>query len=210
MSLKIFAAGVAAVVATTGVAQATTVITPTVVGSSGSYSGYPDIDAADQGPGSDVTDWASASQGVNSFLNLDLGALYTLAGFTATDRVTSGGINGGFVGGLTDFTTAFTLQVFTDATFLTPLSGILSFNHTAPVGPTQPSDFAFTGGLGNIQAQYVQYHVTATSGANPGLSNINFTAVPEPATWGMMLIGFGLAGGAMRSRRKGATQTAIA
>ena len=27
-------------------------------------------------------------------------------------------------------------------------------------------------------------------------------AVPEPATWGMMLIGFGLIGGAMRRRTK--------
>ena len=27
-------------------------------------------------------------------------------------------------------------------------------------------------------------------------------AVPEPATWALMLLGFGFVGGAMRSRRK--------
>jgi len=34
------------------------------------------------------------------------------------------------------------------------------------------------------------------------------TAVPEPATWSMMLIGFGAMGAALRSRRKPATTTA--
>lgn len=38
---------------------------------------------------------------------------------------------------------------------------------------------------------------------------LDATAVPEPATWGMMVIGFGLVGGALRSRRRsGALATA--
>jgi probable HAF family extracellular repeat protein len=32
-------------------------------------------------------------------------------------------------------------------------------------------------------------------------------AVPEPATWGLMLVGFGLVGGAMRTRRRSTTVT---
>jgi hypothetical protein len=42
---------------------------------------------------------------------------------------------------------------------------------------------------------------------NPGYSHITFfntgsTAVPEPATWAMMLLGFGLVGAAMRHRQR--------
>jgi hypothetical protein len=32
------------------------------------------------------------------------------------------------------------------------------------------------------------------------LDNVSISAVPEPATWAMMLLGIGLIGGAMRSR----------
>ena len=41
----------------------------------------------------------------------------------------------------------------------------------------------------------------ATYGPNR-LGTINLAAVPEPATWGMMIGGMGLAGGALRNRRK--------
>ena len=36
----------------------------------------------------------------------------------------------------------------------------------------------------------------------PVLDNVAVTAVPEPATWGMMLLGFGAVGGMVRSRRR--------
>lgn len=39
----------------------------------------------------------------------------------------------------------------------------------------------------------------------PALDNVSISAIPEPATWAMMIIGFGAAGGAIRSaRRRGA------
>lgn len=41
-------------------------------------------------------------------------------------------------------------------------------------------------------------------GDNSGTITLDVTAVPEPATWAMMIAGFGLVGGAMR-RRKTAT-----
>ena len=43
--------------------------------------------------------------------------------------------------------------------------------------------------------------VTGTSGGGSFGGNLNVTAVPEPATWGMMLLGFGAIGFAMRRRR---------
>lgn len=41
--------------------------------------------------------------------------------------------------------------------------------------------------------------------AYPGYTNILFTpssAVPEPATWGLMIVGFGIVGGGLRRRRR--------
>jgi hypothetical protein len=61
-----------------------------------------------------------------------------------------------------------------------------------------PSRFAtktFSYGLLNSTTDFF-YNVTSNSMA------ISITAVPEPATWMMMLIGFGMVGGAARYRRR--------
>jgi hypothetical protein len=47
-----------------------------------------------------------------------------------------------------------------------------------------------------------------TDGDLPGFLAQQFGAVPEPATWAMMVMGFGLVGGAMRRRRKVAVRFA--
>lgn len=44
--------------------------------------------------------------------------------------------------------------------------------------------------------------VGTAAGAGVFAGTISFAAVPEPATWGMMILGFGLVGGALRSRKK--------
>lgn len=38
------------------------------------------------------------------------------------------------------------------------------------------------------------------SAYGPAIDNVSITAVPEPATWGLMLVGFGLTGAAIRRR----------
>lgn len=45
---------------------------------------------------------------------------------------------------------------------------------------------------------------TGTCDLNFRVSGVTPSAVPEPATWAMLIAGFGLAGGAMRTRRKAA------
>ena len=65
--------------------------------------------------------------------------------------------------------------------------------------------------------QHFAYNVTGTGGSDQisfafqnqpayfALDNISLSAVPEPATWAMMIGGFGMVGGAMRRRRSSAT-----
>ncbi len=183
-----------------GAAQAATVVPVSAIGSS-SFPGYNDFFAVDTGPGSATTDWSSFSQGSASKLNLDLGAVYNLATAFVTDRVTSGGGNGGYVGGTTDFTTSYSLQAFTDATFTTTLGAAFVFNKATPVAPTGVASFLDTESVAGLSGRFIQYSVLASNGANAGLSNIQFdTAVPEPATWGLMLAGFGMVGFAARRR----------
>ncbi len=42
---------------------------------------------------------------------------------------------------------------------------------------------------------------TAAGFYGPALDNVSIAAVPEPATWMMLILGFGLVGGAMRRRK---------
>lgn len=97
---------------------------------------------------------------------------------------------GGFTlagGGLDNFITTFNSAAF--ATY----DGVSNISGVAGVVATQP--FSFQTDQGAIVINNV--------------TNITFSAavaadaaVPEPATWGMMLLGFGLAGASMRSRRR--------
>ncbi|MEO5492397.1 MAG: choice-of-anchor C family protein [Sphingomonas sp.] len=43
---------------------------------------------------------------------------------------------------------------------------------------------------------------TGTTAFGAALDNVNVTAVPEPATWALMILGFGAVGGVMRRRRQ--------
>jgi hypothetical protein len=183
-------------------ANAAIILAVSATGSS-SYPTYPAADAIDQGVGSDVTDWASFGEGTSSFLDLDLGVVETLQTAFVTDRVTSGGPNGAYFGGLSDYTTQFSLQAFTDATFTTPIGLADIFNEPVPGGPITPASFQHTEGLGGLTGEYIRYQVLATQGVNPGLSDIHFdgTAVPEAATWAMMLLGFFGVGTMMRRSR---------
>jgi hypothetical protein len=48
--------------------------------------------------------------------------------------------------------------------------------------------------------------------SGPGSTSFNpiVAAAPEPATWGMMIVGFGLAGASLRRRRRGASNLRLA
>jgi hypothetical protein len=58
-------------------------------------------------------------------------------------------------------------------------------------GVNQPGPFSTT----------VRYDITFTGASGGNFNGTgNLTAVPEPATWAMMIMGFGLVGGVMRRR----------
>ena len=175
-------------------------VTPISAIGSSSFGGYEDFNAVDTGANRAVTDWSSLSEGTASFLNLDLGAVYTLGSASVTDRVTSGSSNGSFVGGTTDFTTKYSLTGYTDATFTTVIGSAFVKSNMTPVSPTTPSDFASTINLTGLTARYVRYNVLEANGGNVGISDITFNTVPEPASWALMIIGFGMVGVAARRR----------
>lgn len=53
---------------------------------------------------------------------------------------------------------------------------------------------------GGVLMDRMTFVSTAGGRLNTGLDNVGITAVPEPATWAMMIGGFALAGAAMRRR----------
>ena len=152
----------------------------------------------------EVTDWAANGTGAGSFLNLTFAGVETISSLFLTDRTTSGGNNGAFAGGTTDFTTQFSLQAFTDSTFTVPIGPALTFSKTTPTSPTTIASFQVTEPLGGLIAQYVRYTVNAANGPNPGLADIEFdvgTVLPEPLS--ISLLCGGLLGlGVVRRRRR--------
>jgi len=171
---------------TSGIASAT-VITPVAATGSSQYATYPASDAVDTGAGRYTTDWAANGTGNGSFLNLDLGAVYSLANALITDRTTSGGDNGTFKGGTADFTTQFSVQAYTDATFATTFGPALTFMKAVPSNPTATAQFLYTALLNGLTTEFVRYTVVAANGPNPGLADIEFTTVPEPASFALLI-----------------------
>ena len=91
---------------------------------------------------------------------------------------------------------------------------IYSHNGSNPSGPLADYTLFFTPDSGGTVSFAFGANYNFSSNANdvagPILDNVSLTmasapvggAVPEPATWGMMILGFGVVGGAMRRRRR--------
>jgi len=97
-----------------------------------------------------------------------------------------------------------TLQLFSGASLLSTVNVLLNrddlMNQTITYNGAffDNFSFAYTDAAGNP--------FTGGDGTNTGLTevidNVQFGAVPEPATWAFMIFGFGAIGGAMRRQRK--------
>jgi len=86
--------------------------------------------------------------------------------------------------------------------FLVPYTIAISSSDTITFNP-------FTATFGNYQFAFNLLQLTSGGGpAAQGFLTASVSAVPEPATWAMMLIGFGAIGFAMR--RRNAVKTRVA
>lgn len=167
--------------------------------------------------------------GIGAFSNVGGAPVGGLDGNTALNQVRAlsiSGVDGGNVNGLIG---VFLGDNPASGAFPTSQSGI-SFSSLSPL--LQQAFWIGDGltgtGTGSLQQFFAPVGATrlflapldlAGSYANNSGSaavTINFTsssvvgAVPEPSTWLMMILGFGLVGGTLRSRRRAATGLAAA
>jgi hypothetical protein len=105
---------------------------------------------------------------------------------------------------------AFTIN-FGEDQFFGTLSGASQASGTANIFDLL-INYSITGGTGrflNASGAFTGSG-TANTSTRPSIVSLNFSAVPEPATWAMMLLGFGVVGASMRRRRKITTVPTIA
>ena len=135
-------------------------------------------------------------------LTFDLGGLYKLAGLTVWNY--NFGVEE-YASTLDRAANAFTLAISTDGVTYTD---ILADNFSRGTGKLLAGEsYGLSGAARFVRLNLTGNHQSdpATYGYAPvGLSEVRFegSAVPEPATWAMMIIGFGAAGSAVRVSRR--------
>ena len=148
------------------------------------FPGYDVGFAIDTGPDAIFSDYASQGGNIDTFIEFDLGQPYTLSEIIFTDRVTSGGPNHAWFGGLFDFVFAFNyiLSVDDDFTNGDGISDDIVFEVEAvePDGDVPDESeielLQTSATIPDVLAQYVRWEITDTLGQNPGASNFEFIA----------------------------------
>jgi hypothetical protein len=74
------------------------------------------------------------------------------------------------------------------------------FTGAGPESGSSVNGFVANGGTG-FYSITEQYHLVSTGAGGGASSTISMLAVPEPATWGLMIMGFGGIGALVRGRR---------
>ncbi len=83
-----------------------------------------------------------------------------------------------------------------------PAASIGSYTIAAGAGVWNGASFTFNSGTAtSVVLSFVDLNLEA-GGNDFGIDDITLTAVPEPATWGLMIAGFGLVGLISRRRRR--------
>ena len=134
---------------------------------------------------------AQTSQNYNTPMTGNFGALMPIINFRFTDGILDISNAAGYSYGLAaNFTFKFEdlTNPFTDATVISN-SGFISLSQ---------SNFSMDKGVVTFSAPF--FSATKTADLTVHLGTVG--AVPEPGMWAMTILGFGLAGFALRGRRK--------
>jgi hypothetical protein len=138
----------------------------------------------------------SPTNGVFQSVATTIGSLYTLS-FWVGNQAGFGGAVSGF------YSTPSTAGLFINDTFV---NNFTNANETAATANWKQFTYGFTATSANTKIAFLNN--TPVIDNYLGLDDVSLTsAVPEPATWLMMIMGFGLVGGTMRRR---AARTAFA
>lgn len=96
-------------------------------------------------------------------------------------------------------------QILTIRGFLGGIEqGVEGYNlaNTATFVPSYTNWTGFSAsGLSGVTIDTLSIELNAGEGYFQAIDNVQLSAVPEPATWATMIVGFGLAGAALRRRR---------
>lgn len=203
---KLLMTGALALVGTAGVAQAAPIITFTA-GGSGSAAGTTAFQTFDQvasgtSIGANTTVYAATATGATRPLGASGNFAATGAGGSYTATFAPSSIFSFVIGSLDTYNQL--ILRYSDGTLAADLTG------DAIIGTTVP-----TASMGSATSTAVNGLVTYTVTSGPLLGSATFlsgttpafeydtlsaSAVPEPAAWGMMILGFGLVGGVLRRR----------
>lgn len=130
--------------------------------------------------------------GGSDYLAVRTGGVATLQGTTAYDSVSF------FLGSIDTYNTVRLLdtlggviQTFTGSDFIIPADG-------DQTDPNTNRRVTITRGAGDAAIGGIQFESSQNAAE---VDNVVF-AVPEPTTWAMMLVGFGMMGASMRYRRR--------
>lgn len=154
----------------------------TVIASATPFNATYDKSNASDGALGNATngDYSSASLGVATFLDFDLGSEQAIGGFELVQRLFAG-----------DRATSFDLLFSNDPTFTTLVD-------TRSYGD---SSMFVSDEFEAVNARYVRYDVTGASGNNIGAQEMSFLVeAPEPGSTAMLVVGF--AGILMGRRRR--------
>ena len=157
----------------------TEIHTPTVIGGYAAYNGdYALQNAANGVLGTDYSgrEYATNAGGTGTYVDFDMGATISIAGFDFFDRI-----------GAVDRITAFDLIFSNDPAFVTTVD-------TRSFAPGSQWGYGET--FTPVDARYVRFQATAGVGGNPGMQEMIFykSTVPEPSVpvLGISILGAGL------------------
>ncbi|KQS04035.1 hypothetical protein ASG11_07050 [Sphingomonas sp. Leaf357] len=146
----------------------------------------------------------------NTVRTYNVGAGSTITGVSYSVNITARGTSW-----LSEATLAFTNSLLSNGVFLSPGVGVDNAGTASYSGSADLVALGLSFAVGADGLLRLEYFDSFVDGELPDSiwnnGTVTFTyspaasAVPEPATWAMMIGGFGMVGGALRSRRRKTT-----